>query len=143
MGTLMKKTHSQPRPSVTAPPIRRPDVAPTPPMPPQIENEVIERELLGGRAVAAQQRANARAELRVERLEQVVVRARVEAGDALLERVARREQEDRHAEPLPRTRRVTARPSTPGIATSRTMRSGIERSTPASAAPPSATAVTS
>ena len=37
----MKKTHSQPSPSVTGPPIRRPEVAPTPPIPPQMPSALL------------------------------------------------------------------------------------------------------
>ena len=37
----MKKTHSQPSPSVTGPPISSPEVAPTPPIPPQMPSALL------------------------------------------------------------------------------------------------------
>ena len=66
-----------------------------------LEGQVGEGQPLLRRAVAAQQRAQPRAQLlALERLDEVVVGAGVEAGDALLERVARGQQEDRHGEAL-------------------------------------------
>ena len=68
---------------------------------PRVERGVAEREQLGGRAVAAQQGAQARDELvRVERLDEVVVRAGLEPLHALLHCIACREQEHRQREAL-------------------------------------------
>ena len=67
-----------------------------------VERDVGERQRLaaGGR-VAAQQRPHPRAQLvGVERLDQVVVGAGVQPGDALVDRVAGGEQQDRHAQAL-------------------------------------------
>ena len=59
------------------------------------------RELLAGRLVAAQQRADAGGQLvDLERLDEVVVGAGVEARDALVEGVAGGQQQDRDAEAL-------------------------------------------
>jgi len=63
-----------------------------------VEHEVGEAELLVGRLDPSQQRAQPRLQLaQRERLDQVVVGARVEAGDAVVDGVARGQHQDRGA----------------------------------------------
>ena len=95
-----------------------------------------------GLLAAAQQRADACEQLLgLERLDEVVVGAGVEARDAVGQpRRAPSAAGPASRAPCARSRRQTASPSRPGIATSSTIRSGTDRSTAASAAPPSAAA---
>ena len=72
-----------------------------------------------------QERAHAREELlERERLRHVVVGARVEPGDAVLDLDARGQHEDGQRLPRAASRRQTSRPSTPGMRTSRIIASG-------------------
>ena len=66
------------------------------------EREIGERQRFAERrSVAAQQRPHPRAQLvDVERLDQVVVGARVQAGHAFVHGIAGGQQEDRHPQPL-------------------------------------------
>ena len=95
---------------------------------------------------ALQLRLDARHQLaRRERLDQVVVRAGVQAVDARLVAGARRQHDDGDGRQLARParrRRSSAKPSSAGIITSVRIRSGGSRSAAASAAAPSATAST-
>ena len=92
-----------------------------------VEREVGERELLvrGGWLRRSSARTRARQLVDVERLDEVVVGAGVEPGDALVDaRRGRSAAGSAPRRPFARSRRVTARPSSPGIATSSTISVG-------------------
>ena len=82
--------------------------------------------LVGGGVDAAQQRAHAREQLlEREGLDDVVVRAGVEAGDAVADGVARGQHQHRAALlPVRRMCLQTSSPSIPGMSTSSTSASG-------------------
>ena len=91
--------------------------------------EVPVRKHLGGLTAATQQRPHPREQLlRRERLDEIVVRACIEALHAIGHSVASRQQQDRQRKALRTNPPATASPSSPGIATSSTTRSGTERS---------------
>ena len=94
---------------------------------PRVQLEIAERELLAlvVRGDTAKQRAQPREQLvEGERLDEVVVRARVEPGHAVVHGAARGEHEDGHVVPPARRRRHTSSPSGAGIITSRTTAPG-------------------
>ena len=100
------------------------------------------------RAVAGagspQQRAHARAELLDrERLHQVVVRARVEPFDPVVDRVARGDDEDRHGVLAAAQRPAHLDAADLGISRSRTITSAGDDACCASASDPSAASETS
>ena len=110
---------------------------------PDVEDEVVEGKQLIRFAAAAQERACPREQLLgCERLDQVVICARIQSGHTV--GTASRAVNSRigTARPRLRSRRQTASPSIPGMAMSSTSESATKRSTAASAAPPSAAAST-